>query len=162
MLELTRRLATPQPAAATLTLDYEQRTRGRLRVQLDDGRAAGLFLERGLTLRGGDCLTAADGTVVQVRAAAELVSRVVTTDPLLHARLCYHLGNRHVPLQISPGEVRYRHDHVLDDMVRHLGAVAESAQLPFEPEDGAYSAHRHGDGVPAHTHDHPHSHDHGH
>ena len=156
MLELTRRISSGEPVA-TLTLPLEKRIRSRLRVTLDDGTVAGVFLPRGQTLRDGDLLTAADGTVVVVRAAPEPLSEVRCDDTLALARACYHLGNRHVPLSIAAGRVRYQHDHVLDDMLRGLGFAPTFVEAPFEPEPGAYggSAHGHADG-------HAHKHDHGH
>ena len=152
MIRLTRRLETGTPNA-TLTLDLDSRIKSRLRVTLDDGREAGLFLERGQLLRGGQLLgDEAGGEVVQVIAAAETVSTMHCDDPLQLARACYHLGNRHVPLQIGAGFVRYQHDHVLDDMLRGFGLVVQLEQAPFEPEAGAYQS---GAG---HSHSHGHEH----
>ncbi|WP_026609291.1 urease accessory protein UreE [Methylocaldum szegediense] len=129
----------------TLTLPFEARQKSRLLVRLDSGAEAGVFLPRGTVLRDGDRLLADDGRVVLVRAAAEPVSVVRTADALLFARACYHLGNRHVALQIERGELRYLWDHVLDDMVRGLGLTVEHTLMPFEPERGAYhGAHHHG------------------
>lgn len=151
MIRLTRRLETGTPSA-TLTLDLDSRIKSRLRVTLDDGREAGLFLERGQLLRGGQLLGAEEGgEVVQVIAAAERVSTVRCADPLRLARACYHLGNRHVPLQIEAGFARYQHDHVLDDMVRGFGLEVVVEQAPFEPEAGAYQSAPHG-----HSHGHEH------
>ena len=155
MLELTRRV-TQGEAITTLTLPLDKRVRSRLRVTLDDGTEAGVFLERGQVLRDGDLLASADGLIVRVRAAAEPVSEVRCDDALLLARACYHLGNRHVPLQIGDGLVRYRHDHVLDEMLQGLGLQPNLAQVPFEPEPGAYggSAHgHHGHADAGHSHD---------
>jgi len=153
MIRLTRRLDTPEPPTHTLTLTLEQRVRSRLRVALDDGSPAGLFLERGHILRDGDCVAGDDGVVAEVRAAAETVSTARCEDPVQLARVCYHLGNRHVLVQIGPGLVRYHHDHVLDAMVRGLGLSVTVEQAPFEPEWGAYrEAHTHGT---AHGHHHP-------
>lgn len=148
MLELNRRIDQGEPSS-TLTLPLEKRIRSRLRVTLDDGTEAGVFLERGQVLHEGDLLADAEGLIVQVRAAAEPVSEVRTDDPLLLARACYHLGNRHMPLQIAEGLLRYQHDHVLDEMLRGLGLQPTFVQAPFEPEPGAYGgsaqAHSHGD-----------------
>ena len=120
---------------------------------LDDGREAGIFLQRGRTLRDGDCLSDAEGLVmVRVLAAAERVSTVVGDDGPLLARACYHLGNRHVPLQIDSGRLRYRHDHVLDAMVRGLGLAVVVEDAPFDPEPGAYGGSAHTHGQPAHGH----------
>lgn len=146
MLELVQHEAGAGRATdIVLSLTFEQRQRGRARVRLDDGREAGLFLTRGTMLRDGDLLTARDGSRVRVQAAAESVSTVRTDDPLALARLCYHLGNRHVSLQIAQSCVRYRHDHVLDDMVRNLGLEPLAETAPFEPEAGAYHGHTHSD-----------------
>ncbi|MDF0731981.1 urease accessory protein UreE [Pseudomonas entomophila] len=151
MIVLTRRVAEAATVTGTVTLDVDSRIKSRLRVTLDDGRDAGLMLERGHLLRGGELLADAEGQqVVQVIAAPESVSTVRCADPLQLARAAYHLGNRHVPLQIEPGLLRYQHDHVLDDMVIGLGLTVEAERAPFEPEAGAYQSAPHG-----HAHDHP-------
>jgi urease accessory protein len=133
---------------------------------LDDGREAGILLPRGEVLRDGDLLTGDDGLVVRIAAAPERLSRAQSDDPLLLARACYHLGNRHVALQIEPGRLSWLHDHVLDDMVRGLGLDVSNIEAPFEPEPGAYGGgSRHGHphhGHPHHGHTHDHGHDHGH
>ncbi len=158
MLQLTRRLEGGV-ATATVTLPLEKRIHGRQRVTLDNGIDAGLFLDRGKVLRDGDLIGSDDGTIVMVRAACESLSTVRCSDGLLLGRICYHLGNRHVPIQIESGMVSYQHDHVLDDLVRGFGLEPEHAQLPFEPEAGAYDAHAH---AHSHGHAHAHSHVHGH
>jgi urease accessory protein len=113
-------------------------------------------------LRDGDQLRCADGSLVQVRAAAETLSGVQTDDPLLLARAAYHLGNRHVPLQIAATGLRYRHDHVLDDMVRALGLPVTTLRAPFQPDPGAYThGHGHGHGR-EHEHERGHGHEHEH
>jgi urease accessory protein len=122
MIYLTQRLDHAHRITASVTLPIDVRVKSRARVALNDGREAGLMLPRGLLLRGGDLLTTEDGSeVIEVIAAPESVSVVRCADPFLLARACYHLGNRHVPLQIMPGELRYHHDHVLDDMLRQFG-----------------------------------------
>ncbi len=121
-----------------LTLPIEQRVRSRLRARLDDGRAVGLFLPRGTLLRGGDRLGNGDGLIIELIAAAETVSTLHCDDPTLLARAAYHLGNRHIPLQVEKGWLRYQHDHVLDDMLRQMGLAPIVEQAPFEPEAGAY------------------------
>lgn len=132
-----------------LTLTLDQRTRSRLKVTLDNGLDAGLFLPRGTILNHHDLLLAESGEIIQVVAAHEPVSTVYCEDTLVLARACYHLGNRHVPLQITNDFIRYQHDHVLDDMVRGLGLTVVTEQVPFEPEPGAYGGHASG-----HTHAH--------
>ncbi len=156
MLRITQRIERPDAdseVSTSLTLPLDQRLKARLRVILDNGQDAGLFLDRGPILRGGSFLRAEDGSIIRVEAAAEPVSVIRTGNGHLLSRACYHLGNRHAPLQILNGEVRYQHDHVLDDMMRGLGLEPQYAELPFEPEPGAYGEHESG-----HAHGHSHSH----
>jgi urease accessory protein len=140
----------PRAAELKLVLPFSDRAKSRLRVAFDNGEEAGLFLERGSVLRNGDLLLADDGRVVEVSAAMETVSTVRTGDALMLARASYHLGNRHVALEIGAGWLRYQHDHVLDDMLRGFGLEVLVEQARFEPEAGAY--------VSASTHAHTHSH----
>jgi urease accessory protein len=127
------------PRAGLLTLRFEDRRRSRMRVDLDDGREAALLLPRGTVLRDGDRLRDPDsGVVVTVRAAAQTLSFAHTDDPLLLARAAYHLGNRHVPVEVGPGWLAYEHDHVLDGMVAALGLPVDTRVAPFEPEAGGY------------------------
>ena len=162
MLTIRERLNTPasteaSPAAERLVLPFELRQKSRLRARLASGTEVGLFLERGVVLRGGDLLLAEDGTVVQVVAALETVSTVKDSDATRLARAGYHLGNRHVPVEIGAGWLRYGHDHVLDDMVRGMGLTVVVEEAPFEPEAGAYGGHSHSHGG-EHSHDHGHAH----
>ncbi len=159
---LTQAEAGDATPVATLTLPLASRIKSRLRVTLDDGREAGLFLERGLSLREGDLLAGPEGLTVQVRAAPESLSVAYCPDPLLLARACYHLGNRHVPLGIEAGRLRYRHDHVLDAMLRSLGLAVGREEGPFEPEPGAYAGSGGGhDLARDHAHGHGRAHRHG-
>ncbi|EMH6919208.1 urease accessory protein UreE [Escherichia coli] len=154
MLYLTRRVETPAQTTASVTLPVDMRVKSRIKVTLNDGRQAGLLLPRGLLLRDGDILSNENGDeFIKVIAADEAVSVVRCADPFMLAKACWHLGNRHVPLQIMPGELRYHHDHVLDDMLRQFGLDVDFAHLPFEPEAGAYVSKSH-----AHNHDQEHSH----
>lgn len=150
MIEFRHKTTNPPPSTLSVTLTWEERQRSRLSVRLDDGQEAGIRLPRGTRLGGGDWLLADDGQAVLVRAAAECLSRVQCQDALMLARACYHLGNRHVAVQIAPGRIAYRHDHVLDDLVRGLGLTVELVETPFEPEPGAYGGHGHG-GAHAHA-----------
>ncbi|HEY0939972.1 MAG TPA: urease accessory protein UreE [Steroidobacter sp.] len=144
MLNITRKLAaSDRPADAKLVLPFQLRNKSRLRTALETGEEVGLILERGSVLRDGDLLLADDGRVVSVVAEPETVSTVRAADPLALCRASYHLGNRHVALQIGAGWVRYQHDHVLDEMVRGLGLQVVIEQAPFQPEAGAYGAHAH-------------------
>jgi urease accessory protein len=154
MLQITQHYHGPLEPTAKLTLPFELRQRSRLRCMLDSGEEAGLILERGTVLRGGDRLLAEDGRVIVVLAAPEQLSVVASSDPLLLARAAYHLGNRHVAVQVLPGSLRYQHDYVLDDMVRGLGLIVRVETQPFEPEGGAYGRHEH-------AHAQGHSHEHG-
>ncbi|EJH1531680.1 urease accessory protein UreE [Escherichia coli] len=154
MLYLTWRVETPAQTTASVTLPVDMRVKSRIKVTLNDGRQAGLLLPRGLLLRDGDILSNENGDeFIKVIAADEAVSVVRCADPFMLAKACWHLGNRHVPLQIMPGELRYHHDHVLDDMLRQFGLDVDFAHLPFEPEAGAYASKSH-----AHNHDQEHSH----
>lgn len=158
LLTFNERLECPASFDVTLTLPFELRQKSRLRVTLDDGREAGLLLSRGQVLRGGDCLRADDGTVASIRAAEEQVTTVTHDNPNELARAAYHLGNRHVVLQVGEGWLRYLTDHVLDEMVASLGMITRQELAPFEPESGAYDqGHGH-----SHSHSHGHSHEHKH
>ncbi|MEM9071735.1 MAG: urease accessory protein UreE [Myxococcota bacterium] len=143
MLEVHRLAGEASSPTATLTLPFDARQKSRQRATLDGGAEVGLFLPRGTVLRDGDLLEATDGTIVAVKAAVERVSRVTASTPLALVRAAYHLGNRHVALQVEEGAVSYRHDHVLDDMVRGLGLEVQVIDAPFEPEPGAYAPHAH-------------------
>jgi len=146
---------------ATLTLPFELRQKSRLKATLDNGIEVGLMLQRGGLLRGGDLLRAEDGMTIKIIAAAESVSKVTHDEPLMLMRASYHLGNRHVPLQITENYLCYTHDHVLDEMVKGLGLQVECVMAPFEPEGGAYGGghkHSHDDHDEAHNNTHQHSH----
>jgi urease accessory protein len=145
MIRVEKRLTVTKKHNASVCLPIDMRTKSRLKVTLDNGAEAGFFLPRGQILRDGDLLESTDGMVIRVEAAAETVSTVHSNDAHALARVCYHLGNRHVPLQIAANWARYQHDHVLDDMVAGLGLEVTVEQAPFEPEAGAYqsSSHKH-------------------
>lgn len=145
MLKILERLDGDFKAEDSLTLSFEYRQKSRQRVILDGGIEAGLFLPRGTILRGGDLLRADDGRIIRVIAGTEPVSVAQSPDTLLLMRACYHLGNRHVRLEITRDTVRYRQDPVLDIMVAALGLKIRTDDLPFEPEPGAYggSVHHH-------------------
>ncbi len=150
MIVIEQRAPKDRPATERLVLPFDLRCKCRLRTQLASGEEAGLFLERGAVLRAGDCLLANDGRVVEVVAAAEAVMEVRGDDALLLARAAYHLGNRHVAVELQPGLVRFVRDPVLGEMVRGLGLEVTDNQAPFEPERGAYGGH----GGHAHPHGH--------
>lgn len=159
---LDERVPGPVSAAADdrLTLPFERRRIARQRAVLASGREIGIVMPRGTVLRGGDLLRGRDGITVAVVAAPEDVATVRCADPRRLARIAYHLGNRHVELEVGDGWVRYARDHVLDDMVRHLGGEPVHESAPFEPEGGAYAGgHNHGGG---HRHDDGHRQEGGH
>ena len=147
MLKLTEVVHHAETPAATLTLPFDLRQKTRLRTQLDNGVEVALQIKRGTILRGGDYIKSEEGTVVLVKAASEHVSTAYVNDTLSLAKACYHLGNRHVPLQIGSNWVRYQHDHVLDHMLEEMGLSVLIEDAPFEPESGAY----HND---SHAHEH--------
>src|SRR5690606_25658243 len=126
----------------------------RQRAVLASGREVAIVLRRGSVLRGGDVLRSRTGESITVVAAPEELSTVYCRDARRLARLAYHLGNRHVALEVGDGWVRYARDHVLDDRVRHLGSEAVHETAPFEPEAGAYAGgHTHaGNGSHHHAH----------
>lgn len=136
--------AEAPPNAPRLVLPFERRCVSRQAATLADGREAALFLPRGTVLRSGDVLAADDGTRIVVEAAPEHVLIVRATDARALARAAYHLGNRHVAVEVGDGMLKIEHDHVLADMLSGLGVAIEAAHAPFEPEGGAYPhAHEH-------------------
>ena len=144
-----------------LDLPFERRQRTRLRTKLASGEEVALMMPRGEVLRGGDVLATADDRLVLVVAAAEQLLHIECDDPRELARVAYHLGNRHVPVEVGNGCLRIAADHVLEAMARGLGARVGAVNAAFEPESGAYHSHSdsHGD---SQDHDHGHAHQHGH
>jgi urease accessory protein len=124
-----------------LRLPFDQRTRSRQRARLTSGEEVAIMLPRGQVLRGGDWVVASDGRVIEVIADAERVLHVECDTPEALARAAYHLGNRHVPVQVGEGWLRLARDHVLEEMLKGLGARVSELNAPFEPEAGAYGAH---------------------
>ena len=148
MIKFTEVLEHVHQHDGTLSLPFEKRQKSRLLCTLDDGCEVGLMLPRGSVLRGGNGLKSEDGMVIEVKAAVEKTSYVTSRNMLLLKRAAYHLGNRHVPLEITEQGLRYLHDHVLDEMVKLLGLTVVAQLSPFEPESGAYGGghhHHHGD-----------------
>ena len=154
--------------ASEVELDWDVRQKSRIEATDSLGRALNVFLPRGTVLRGGDVLVCEDGSLVRVKAAPQPV--LVVTHCADHGtpfdllRAAYHLGNRHVPLELQPDRLLLEPDHVLADMLRGQHLIVTEASSAFEPEAGAYGAgagahagHAHG-----HDHAHDHKHDHGH
>jgi urease accessory protein len=146
MLLIEQRAANAAPVQPQLVLSFNLRQRSRLRTKAENGEDVGVFLARGEQLRDGDRLLADDGRVVEIVAAQEAVYHIDCAQPEQLARLAYHLGNRHVPVQLGAGWLRIARDHVLKDMLEKLGAHVSDALAPFQPEGGAYGGHHHGHG----------------
>jgi urease accessory protein len=148
-----------QPAADTVVLDFDDRHRRRLVMTATRGLEFLLDLEVAIALRGGDALVLEDGRLVEVVAAPEPLVEIRGNDPLHLVRVAWHLGNRHLPTQIIGKGLRIRRDHVIEEMVKGLGARVIEIEAPFDPEGGAYAAgHPHEAAGAAHAHA---AHDHG-
>ena len=149
--------------AAAVTLDWDTRQKSRFQVTDSQGRELGVFLPRGTTVRGGDVLVAEDGSLVRVVAAPQALLRITACtahgSPFDLVRAAYHLGNRHVQIELKPDHLKIEPDHVLADMLRAMHLIVNEVEESFEPEAGAYAAGGHGH---AHGHDHGHSHGHDH
>jgi urease accessory protein len=157
--ETARRGSWPHDrAVATVTLDYQDRCRRRLRLVADDGCAFLLDLAEAGVLADGDGLRLEEGRWIAVRAATERLTRIDCTDPHHMAVVAWHLGNRHLLAEIAADAIYIRHDHVIEAMVEGLGAAVTPVERAFTPQRGAYAVHRHA----AHDHHHgPADHDHG-
>lgn len=154
--------------AHTVELDWDVRQKSRFAATDSAGRELGIFLPRGTLVRGGDVLVAEDGSLVRVVAAAQPV--LVITPCATHGspfdltRAAYHLGNRHVPIELQPDHLKIEPDHVLADMLRSMHLIVTEQNLAFEPEGGAYASGHgggHSHGGHGHGDDHHHGHDHG-
>jgi urease accessory protein len=162
--------------ADTVVLDFDNRHRRRMAMTGTRGLEFLLDLEHATALRGGDALVLEDGRLIEVVAAAEPLLEIRGSDPHHLIRVAWHLGNRHLPTQIMPKALRIRRDHVIEAMVKGLGARVIEIEAPFDPEGGAYEGAGHGhahagdghhhhtghDHAHDHAHDHPHDHDHHH
>jgi urease accessory protein len=175
MIEIRAKLKTRAAAYRVqvhgqLKLPFESRQKSRLRAKLASGEEVALILPRGEILRGGDLVTGSDGRIFEVASENEKLLHVECATPAALAKAAYHLGNRHVPVEVGEGYLRIAPDHVLEEMLKGLGAKVHPVEAPFEPEAGAYGGgHRHdemGHGGKIHEfgdgHDHDHDHDHGH
>jgi urease accessory protein len=173
--------------AATVELDWDVRQKSRFDATDSQGRHIGVFLPRGTVVRGGDVLVAEDGSLIKVLAAPQPVLVITHCKdhgtPFDLTRAAYHLGNRHVPIELKSDHLKIEPDHVLADMLRSMHLIVHAQNAAFEPEGGAYGSHgghSHGhahshEAKPAegfrpyapqpegaHDHGHDHSHDHGH
>ena len=147
--------------APTVSLDWDVRQKSRFQVADSSGRVLSVFLQRGHVVRGGDVLVAEDGSLVRVEAAPQALLRITVCpqhgSPFDLTRAAYHLGNRHVPIELKPDHLKIEPDSVLADMLRSMHLIVNTVEESFEPEGGAYGAHHGGSG---HSHDHGHDHDH--
>jgi urease accessory protein len=157
--------------ATSITLDWDVRQKSRFESTDSAGRQVGVFLQRGQVVRGGDVLVGEDGSLLKVLAAPQAVLRITHCTahgtPFDLTRAAYHLGNRHVPIELQPDHLKIEPDHVLADMLRSMHLIVNEVSESFEPENGAYGehggGHHHGHGHgDAHGHDHHAHHDHGH
>lgn len=150
--------------APTVSLDWDVRQKSRFQVTDSTDRVLSVFLQRGHVVRGGDVLVADDGSLIRVEAAPQTLLRITTCPqhgtPFDLTRAAYHLGNRHVPIELKPDHLKIEPDAVLADMLRSMHLIVSTVDEAFEPEGGAYGAHHGGSG---HSHDHGHEdHDHDH
>jgi urease accessory protein len=163
--------------APTVSLDWDVRQKSRFQVEDSSGRVLSVFLQRGHVVRGGDVLVADDGSLVRIEAAPQALLRITTCPqhgtPFDLIRAAYHLGNRHVPIELKPDHLQIEPDAVLADMLRSMHLIVNKVDAAFEPEGGAYgghhggSGHSHDDGhdrahAPASQHAHEHGHEHTH
>ena len=132
---------TNENAVQMVRLDFDARCKSRLLVRLDDGDRSALIVERGRILRGGERLHLENGREIEIVAEDESLLEAASADALLIAKAAYHLGNRHVAVQVMHGRLRFLADHVLAEMVRGLGLDVSPISAPFEPEGGAYGHH---------------------
>ena len=148
--------------AATVELDWDVRQKSRFDATDSQGRHLGVFLPRGTTVRGGDVLLTEDGSFVKVLAAPQPVLRITHcsahSTPFDLTRAAYHLGNRHVPIELQPDHLKIEPDHVLAEMLDRMHLIVSAVNEPFEPESGAYGDHGgHGHGHSSSSHDHSHA-----
>jgi urease accessory protein len=146
--------------ASTVELDWDVRQKSRFDATDSAGRHLGVFLPRGTVVRGGDVLVAEDGSLVKVIAAPQAVLKITHCSnhgtPYDLIRAAYHLGNRHVPIELKPDHLKIEPDHVLADMLRAMHLIVNAVTEAFEPESGAYASGGHAHG--GHNHDHNHAH----
>jgi urease accessory protein len=145
-------------AVDQVTLDFDDRFRRRKRFDAAGGLAFVLDLPEATVLREGDALRLEDGRIVEIRAAPERLLEVMPGPAMPLARLAWHLGNRHLPAEIGEARILIRRDHVIEAMLRGLGAGLREVTAPFNPEGGAYGEHNR----QPHHHHHHHDDDDGH
>lgn len=164
---IVRKLAVkPVNVIDTITLDHQDRHRRRMAMKADGGLEFLLDLGNATVLEDGDALKLEDGKLIKIAAKPEDLFEITTENPLRLMKVAWHLGNRHVPAEVTKEAIYIAPDHVLVEMVRGLGAKAEPITRAFRPEQGAYhehAAHDHGHDHAGHDHGHDHAgHDHAH
>jgi urease accessory protein len=150
MIRISRRATAAQHCDAVLLMNFELRSKSRLRTTTTSGEEVGLFLEAGRPLQDGELLLSDDGRCIRVQAAEEPLLHVECSSPLELCRAAYHLGNRHVHLEVGDGWLRLLDDDVLAHMLHQMGARTIRLSAPFNPESGAYGGgHHHSHGKDA-------------
>jgi len=148
MIRATRIIHSHDGAADTITLDYEGRFKRRVAMQTDQGEAFLLDLAKVTDMRAGDYLVLEDGRHIEIRAASEALLKITADDTHHLIRLTWHIGNRHLPCEILSDHLLIQRDHVIAEMIKHLGGRVEQVEQPFTPEGGAYGQGR------THSHEH--------
>jgi urease accessory protein len=150
MLQAFERLShSHDPIDDYVTLDQDTRKKARIKISTDQGKALGIFMQRGHPLLVGEVLKTDCGLLIKVKGQAEEVSTAIATDWMSFSRICYHLGNRQTSLQIGELWVRFKPDHVLEELAENYGLSINRTPAVFEPENGAYGSHNH-----SHSHSH--------
>jgi urease accessory protein len=154
MIKVYERLShCHEPITDSITLDQDTRKKARIKSTTDEGFEIGIFVERGHPLLVGEILKSECGQYIEVKGLAEPVATAISTDWLSFAKVCYHLGNRHTSMQIGKLWLRFKSDHVLEELVENYGLTVDKTPAIFEPESGAYSSKS-----SAHKHDSSHDH----
>ena len=149
MLQAFERLShSHDPIDDSVTLDHDTRKKARIKITTDRGQTLGIFMQRGHPLLVGEVLKTECGLLIEVKGKAEQVSTAIATNWMDFSRICYHLGNRHTSLQIGQLWVRFKPDHVLEELAGNYGLSINNTPAIFEPESGAYGGHSH-----SHKHD---------
>ncbi|MFT6901100.1 MAG: urease accessory protein [Colwellia sp.] len=158
MIKVYERLShCHEPITDSITLDQDTRKKARIKSTTDEGFEIGIFVERGHPLLVGEILKSECGQYIEVKGLAEPVATAISTDWLSFAKVCYHLGNRHTSMQIGKLWLRFKSDHVLEELAENYGLTVDKTPAIFEPESGAYSSKS-----SAHKHDSSHDHSHEH
>lgn len=153
MLQVFERINhTHDKISDSITLDHDTRKKSRIKSTTDNGKDIAIFMQRGHPLLVGETLKTECGLLIEVKGKAEDVSTAVASDWLNFSKVCYHLGNRHTSLQIGELWVRFKTDHVLEELAENYGLTVNNKPAVFEPENGAYGAAS--QGHHSHSHDH--------